>query len=89
MKQAWHTIALRGVGGAHYFCGEPVEVVRVKPGDHRLSVQDLLIEAAYVQDPSAFWNRPDGDYLSEEPYRPTIRHYDARTHQTYFLELKQ
>lgn len=31
----------------------------------------------YLENPLAFWNRPDGDYLSDKPYVPVFRYYDA------------
>jgi hypothetical protein len=61
-------------------CGEPV--TRVRPGDHTDPEFDRE-QANYLACPSAFWNRPDGDYLSDEPYVPVLRHYDPYTMQTY------
>ena len=43
----------------------------------------LRTQNEYMLHQSAFWNRPDGDYLLDEPYQPLELFYDAATDQTY------
>lgn len=89
VRRRYTTISGQSIAGVATYMGKRVLRQWYEVGDHRLSVQDKLIEDAYCADPSAFWNRPDGDYLNPEPYRPTVRVYDATADMTMFLELEQ
>lgn len=71
------------------FYGQPVRSKELMHGMTKEDVSRLQLEqdefyrneAVYLKYPSAFWNRPDGDYLTDEPYVPALRidyYYDAR-----------
>lgn len=57
-------------------------VIRYLDGNQEFTIQERTEQEAYMEHPSAFWNRPDGDYLSDEPYVPVGRAYEARRDQT-------
>ena len=69
------------------FCGRKIIRFWIEPGN-KVDPALLSEERAYAECPSAFWLRPDGDYLSDTPYIPTAQHYDVVTHQTYFMQME-
>lgn len=71
--------------GVHYFMGEPVRLLRIHTGNV-LRAGWAEEQRLYMSNPLAFWLRPDGEYLSEEPYRPRHFYYDVCADLTYELE---
>jgi hypothetical protein len=56
-------------------------------GNQEFTFQQIQEQEQYLQNPLAFWLRPDGDYLTDEPYKPRFRFYDPCIHQTIeFIE---
>lgn len=43
-------------------------------------------QALYLANPLAFWNRPDGDYLTDAPYQPVNKTYDSVSRMTLVIE---
>lgn len=76
-----------GGGQVRTYRGRRVVSIRYLEGNQEFTVQERLEQEAYLADPSAFWNRPDGDYLSEEPYRPVVRVYDVVPDRTVEMVL--
>lgn len=62
------------------------KIIRRLEGNQTFSVQERAEQEAYLANPLAFWMRPDGDYLSDTPYQPVERFYDARHHETIEVE---
>mgnify|MGYP003147951769 CR=1 FL=1 len=62
------------------------KIIRRLEGDQTFSVQERAEQEAYIANPLAFWMRPDGDYLSDEPYQPVERFYDAGARETIEVE---
>lgn len=79
-------------GDKAFYMDEPVIIRRVLHGNHEPSPEAKQDERMFLQDPTAFWNRPDrwehgcAPWEIEEPYRPTRCVYDPLIRCTLIME---
>lgn len=85
-----HWLPRRGKKG--FYMDDPVIIRRVLPGNHEPSPEARQDARLFLQDPTAFWNRPDrwehscAPWEIEAPYRPTLCVYNPQIHCTLIME---